>query len=193
MSNSLPPRYFEDVYQVHDDPWDFATSPYEAEKYAATVAALPRERYASGFEIGCSIGVLTRQLAMRCDALLAVDVVERVLDEARQRCQDQPWVRFARMVVPEEFPDASFDLIVVSEVAYYWSRPTLQRAKSLISDALAPDGHLILVHWTPFVHDYPLTGDEVHAAFLDADDGLPLQRLHGLRAERYRLDVLQRR
>lgn len=192
MNGSLPPRYFEDVYGANDDPWDFATSPYELEKYAATVAALPRDRYHNGLEIGCSIGVLTRRLAKRCDGLLSVDVVESVLEQARERCRDLPQVRFARMVVPDEFPDDLFDLIVVSEVGYYWSQEALRNAKGRIVRALAPGGHLLLVHWTPFVHDYPLTGDQVHEDFLDRGDRLPLRHLGGERAERYRLDLLER-
>jgi SAM-dependent methyltransferase len=192
VTSSLPPRYFEDVYRANEDPWEFATSPYESEKYAATVAALPRERYHSGFEIGCSIGVLTRRLAARCDALLSVDVVESVLAQARERCRDLPQVRFARLVIPEEFPAETFDLVVVSEVGYYWSRAALQEAKARITESLEPGGHLLLVHWTPFVHDYPLTGDQVHEAFLDRGDGLPLRHLAGTRAEHYRLDVLER-
>ena len=66
---SLAPEYFEDVYNANDDPWNFASSEYEAAKYAATLAALPREKYASAFEIGCSIGVLTEKLAARCENL----------------------------------------------------------------------------------------------------------------------------
>ncbi len=68
-----PPEYFEQLYVRDPDPWRFATSGYERDKYAATLAALPNRRFASGFEVGCSIGVLTRQLAERCDALLAAD------------------------------------------------------------------------------------------------------------------------
>ena len=192
VTASLPPRYFEDVYRANDDPWGFATSPYEREKYAATLAALPRQTYQNGFEIGCSIGVLTRRLATRCERLLSVDVVESVLEQARERNRDLPQARFVRMVVPDEFPDEAFDLVVVSEVGYYWSRDALQAAKARISAALSPGGHLLLVHWTPFVHDYPLTGDEVHEAFLDTSDGLPLRHLGGTRAERYRLDLLER-
>ena len=70
---SLPSAYFEAIYQADADPWRFATSDYEREKYAATLAALPLQAYRSGFEVGCSIGVLTSQLARRCDRLLAVD------------------------------------------------------------------------------------------------------------------------
>ena len=36
---------------------------YEREKYDLTLAALPEARYASALEVGCSIGVLTHDLA----------------------------------------------------------------------------------------------------------------------------------
>ena len=42
-----------------------------------------RERYASAFEPGCSIGVLTAQLAPRCDRLLACDVAAAAVESAR--------------------------------------------------------------------------------------------------------------
>lgn len=186
---SLPPAYFEDVYGANADPWDFETSPYEAAKYTATLAALPRPRYGRAFEIGCSIGVLTERLGVRCDALIAVDVVESVLARARDRCAHLPRVRFARLRVPEAFPDGRFDLILVSEVGYYWSRDDLARSRDRIVTALAPAGHLLLVHWTPPVHDYPLTGDKVHDAFSVVPE---LCHLAGRREERYRLDLFER-
>ena len=52
--------YFEEMYRDSDDPWEFGTSPYEQRKYAVTVASLPRSRYRSAYEPGCSIGVLDR-------------------------------------------------------------------------------------------------------------------------------------
>ena len=70
-TGSLAPQYFERLYAESADPWDFEASPYETAKYAATLAALPRPRYANALELGCSIGVLTRQLAPRCERLLA--------------------------------------------------------------------------------------------------------------------------
>lgn len=190
---SLPTRYFEDVYGANADPWQFATSSYEAAKYEATLAALPQHRYQSAFEIGCSIGVLTARLAPRCDRLLAVDIVPSVLEEARARCAGLPWVEFAAMSVPAAFPDERFDLILLSEVGYYWSPADLEKARAKIIDALLPGGQLILVHWTPFVHDYPLTGDEVHDRFLE--ETLPsgrLRHLFGRREDRYRLDLFAR-
>ena len=194
--STLPPTYFDDVYRANTDPWNFETSPYERAKYADTIAALPSEPYDSGFEVGCSLGVLTEQLAPKCRHLLAIDVAEAPLERARQRCAQLPQVEFERMMLPAEFPvGRSFDLIVLSEVGYYWALPDLQLASSKLLAALRPGGHLLLVHWTPPVHDYPLTGDEVHEFFLAqavAPDS-PLKHLHGHRAEQYRLDLLARR
>ncbi len=151
--NTLGPDYFDGVYRASTDPWQFASSPYEREKYAATLAALPRPHYARAFEIGCSIGVLTAQLALRCGHLLSVDVSETALDQARQRCADLPQVEIKKMQVPSEFPAGEFDLILVSEVGYYWSPPDLARAADQMLAALPPGGQLLLVHWTPVVPD----------------------------------------
>ena len=45
-ASSLPPGYFEAIYARDPDPWRFADSAYERAKYDATLAALPRPRYA---------------------------------------------------------------------------------------------------------------------------------------------------
>ena len=196
MSQSLPPEYFDHVYGANADPWNFAASPYEAAKYAATLAALSVPRYGSALEIGCSIGVFTAQLAGRCDALLALDVAEAALAQARARCADRPNVRFERRAVPADFPKAAgpWDLVLVSEVGYYLNMEDLRRLRAQVTAALRPGGDLLLVHWTPRVHDYPLTGDQVHETFLEraVEDG-ELLHTDGTRAERYRLDRFRRR
>ena len=191
--NTLAPGYFDDVYRANTDPWQFASSPYEREKYAATLAALPRPHYGRVFEIGGSIGVLTQQLAPRCGHLLSVDVSEAALAQARQRCAELPQVEIRKMQVPDEFSAGPFDLILLSEVGYYWSPPDLARAADLMLAALPPGGQLLLVHWTPVVPDYPQTGDEVHAFFLQkTQPGGPLRHLSGERHAQYRLDLLEK-
>ncbi len=193
--NTLPPDYFDSVYDANADPWNFEASPYEKAKYADTVAALRQNQYHAAFEIGCSLGVLTELLAPRCQQLLAVDVAEAPLARARQRCAHLPQVEFQRMTLPAEFPvGRRFDLVVLSEVGYYWALPDLKQTAALLVDALLPGGQLLLVHRTPPVHDYPLTGDEVHDFFLaKTGPGALLEHTHGHRAEQYRLDLLTRR
>ena len=196
MSQSLPAEYFDHVYRANADPWNFAASPYEAAKYAATLAALPRTRYGRALEIGCSIGVFTAQLAERCDALLSLDVAEAALAQARERCARLTNVRFERRGVPAEFPEAGgpWDLVVIAEVGYYLDLADLHRLRAQTIASLAPGGDLLLVHWTPLVHDYPLTGDQVHETFLaEAGENGGLSHLHDAREERYRLDLFRRR
>ncbi len=165
---SLPPAYFDAVYAASDDPWRFESSPYERAKYDATIAALGARHHARGLEIGCSIGVLTARLARHCTALLAVDVSGAAIAAARRRCAALPGVRIERRELPREWPDAwridRFDLVVCSEVAYYWNDADLQHALGLMFGATAPGGRVLMVHWTHPVHDYPQTGDAVHDA-----------------------------
>ena len=188
---SLAPGYFEDVYNAKDDPWDFASSDYEAAKYAATLAALPQENYESAFEIGCSIGVLTAQLAVRCASLLAVDVNEKALAQARSRCRDLLNIELRLMQIPQEFPVRNFDLILISEVGYYLSVADWKQTFEKVIAHLKPAGSVVLVHWTPPVADYPQTGDEVHDEFIEWSSG-KLKLTKNLRAEKYRIDVLER-
>jgi cyclopropane fatty-acyl-phospholipid synthase-like methyltransferase len=191
--NTLAPSYFDDVYRANTDPWRFASSPYEREKYATTLAALSRPHYDRAFEIGCSIGVFTAQLALRCGHLLSVDVSEAALAQARQRCAALSQVEIKKMQVPNEFPAGEFDLIVVSEVGYYLSPADLARTADQMLAALPTGGQLLLVHWTPVVPDYPQTGDEVHEFFLaKAQPSGPLRHLTGQRYDKYRLDLLEK-
>ena len=191
QKQSLPASYFDNLYSADPDPWKFETSEYEANKYAATIAALPKQRYRSAFEIGCSIGVLTQKLASRCDSLLSVDVSEQALEAAIERCQNIPQARFQIMSVPERYPKQMFDLTLVSEVGYYWCWEDLKKAQQLILDRLEPGGHLLLVHGTLYAKDYPLSGDEVHDAFFEL---VPTQIRHlaQQREEQYRLDLFER-
>ncbi len=191
---SIPTTYFDDVYRANDDPWAFATSPYERAKYEATLAALPNERYANAFEIGCSIGVLSEMLSRRCDRLLSIDASELPLKTARQRLFPYGNVTIEQRSVPAQFPDGAFDLILLSEVGYYLNIDDLKRTRQLMLDHLNQGGHLLLVHWTPVVPDYPLTGDQVHDLFgaMTGEDQ-PLTHLLNQRTDKYRLDLFQKR
>ena len=187
FESSIPPDYFDDMYARDPDPWRFAESDYERGKYAATLAALPQARYAAALEVGCSIGVLTRQLAGRCDALLSLDVAETALERARERCADQPQVRFERRRVPDEWPEGVFDLILLSEVVYYLDRDDMRRLVARVDAAARPGCDILLVHWLGETH-YPLTGDEAAEGFIEASAAVVVE---GRRETDYRLDILR--
>ena len=189
MKPTLPRDYFDRLYQNDSDPWNFATKEYEHRKYAATLENLPRERYKNALELGCSIGVLTQMLAARTDRLLSVDAALVAVDAARARCADLKNVEIRRATLPNELPDGSFDLILMSEVGYYFDRPDLKELSARVMGNLQTGGDLVLVHYLPDVPDYPLRGDDVHELFLELDG---LNHLSGFRAERYRLDCFRR-
>lgn len=159
--------WFDALYRAEEDPWGFRTSDYERGKYAATLAALRRPRYAAGLEIGCAIGVLTRQLAERCDSLLAIDGSAVALQAAAADCADQAHIRFARGMVPKDFPDGRFDLIVLSEVLYYLNPADLVTLAAQCCAALRDGGEMVLCHWLGET-DYPLPGCAASDAFAAA-------------------------
>ncbi|AZI58674.1 methyltransferase domain-containing protein [Nakamurella antarctica] len=167
---SLPRAFFDEFYGDRADPWGFETRWYEARKRALTLAALPRKRFAAAFEPGCSIGVLTAELAARCDTVLATDIAEKPLSAARQRLGDALGVRFEQRAVPAEWPEALFDLIVLSEIGYYCDTPDLALLISRAVSSLAPGGVILACHWRHPVADYPLRGDDVHAALRERSE-----------------------
>jgi phosphoglycolate phosphatase-like HAD superfamily hydrolase/SAM-dependent methyltransferase len=191
QNNSLPPSYFEALYGNNPDPWQFKTSEYEAKKYTATIAALTKQQYKSGLEIGGSIGILTEKLAPLCKLLLSLEVSKLAQDQAKERCRHLPHVRFEIVRVPEEFPNEMFDLVLISEVGYYWCWQDLKKAQQHILEKLEPGGNLLLVHWTQFARDYPLNGDEVHDSFFELTP-TQLRHIKGMREEQYRLDLFER-
>ncbi len=193
-AGSLPADYFEELYgrATDGDPWQFRRSPYEAAKYTATLDELPRRRYGSALEVGCSIGIFTRQLAARVADLLAIDIAPTALAQAGLECRDQPHVRFALLDLLVAIPPGPFDLIVLAEVAYYWTPADFERVFPDLVAALGPRGQLILVHWRDAVPDYPQTGDEVHARALTWAGSTGLTHL-GRRVEpKYRVDLWER-
>jgi hypothetical protein len=185
---SLDRAYFDAMYRSDPDPWQFESSWYEHRKYALTVAALPDRRYRYGFEPGCSIGVLTSLLARRCDRLLATDIVPDVLDRARRRMPEADRVRFELRAIPEDWPDGPFDLVVLSEIAYYFDAETLEGVADRLGATTTTGATVIGVHWRGSTN-YPLTGEEAHT-ILAAHPSLRL-RAHHLEPD-FVLDVWER-
>jgi SAM-dependent methyltransferase len=180
--------YFDEMYRADPDPWRFESSWYEERKYALTAAALPDRSYRSGFEPGCSVGVLTSLLAERCDRLLATDIVPKVVDRARQRVPGANNVRFEVRAIPEEWPPGLFDLVVLSEIAYYFDGDTLRRIVEQLIATTSPGATVVGVHWRGSTN-YPLTGDQAHA-IIDSHHSVAMTA-HHVEAE-FVLDVWKR-
>jgi SAM-dependent methyltransferase len=116
--------------------------------------------------------------------VLAIDVSERALDQARQRLDGRRGVCFARMSFPEEPAEGEWDLLICSEVLYYLDEPAFLLAVDRLRRSLELGGTVLAVHWRAPTRTYPLRGDEVHDRLLRAlglwhtlDDRRPLYRL----------------
>lgn len=192
---SLDADFFNKMYEQNNDPWDFENSPYEKEKYQATLDILPDDQYENAFEIGCSNGVLSEKLTKCCKRLLAVDASTIAVANAARRLNGYPGVEVREMTIPDHFPDERFDLILLSEVGYFLSMEDLTIARDKMIEALTPKGHLLIVHWTPLVEEFPLTGDQVHDLFLESarsEAGL-LTHLQARTESQYRMDLFEKR
>ena len=160
--NTVSKEFFEEKYRANYDPWKFSSSSYELTRYAEIIRVLEGTTFDSGFEPGCSIGVLTECLADRCRRLLAMDISPTAVAVARQRCAGFPNVAIVEGSLPDDLPVGSFDLIVFSEIGYYFERGVLTRIRDLLIEHLAPEGALIGAHWLGVSADHLLGGDDVH-------------------------------
>lgn len=163
--------YFDALYADCDDPWGFRNRWYERRKRLLTIAMLPRERYRHAFEPGCANGELSAQLATRCDHLLASDLNETAVRLARERLGHLSNVCVERRSVPQAWPADQFDLIVLSELAYYLDDADLGRLTECIRCTLSVDGTLLACHWRRAFDEAPQTAARVHA-LLDTHCGL---------------------
>jgi SAM-dependent methyltransferase len=188
-TRACAPEAFEQRYRVDQDPWRFATSAYERERYAITIESLTQDRYANAFEPGCSIGELTARLAPRCGRLLATDVSPTAVERARQRCAGYDNVRVECGDLRTAALDSPLDLIVLSELAYYFEAQQLEVLAHRLAAALSVGGTLLAVHWLGESVDHVLHGDEAHEILLRS---LPLRHVVANRYVGFRLDLWMR-
>jgi SAM-dependent methyltransferase len=156
------PRYFQALYEARDDPWGLGDRFYERRKRALLMASLPRERFRRAFEPGCALGHLTRDLAGRCDEVIATDVIDKAVALARVNLSDLVNVEVTRARLPDDRPDGLFDLVVLCEVGYYCA--DLDALVRSLNTSLSDDGVLVACHWQRRADDHPHTAETVHGA-----------------------------
>lgn len=149
---------FDQLHTEQADPWQTHTSDYEERKRSVILASLPRQRYRRALEIGCSVGVLSHDLAGRCEELVAVDESAVALDRARTLLAGLCHVSLVRGDLPEDWPAGELDLVVLSETGYYLSPARLDRLLARVEETVAPDGQLLTCHWRHEIRGWPLDG-----------------------------------
>ncbi|WP_246795050.1 SAM-dependent methyltransferase [Burkholderia perseverans] len=182
-------NHFEAMFAQHADPWHYRTSWYEARKRALMLAALPRQHYRRGFEPGCANGELSAWLAPRCETLRCADFAPSAAALARERLAGFAQAAVEVLTMPDDWPEDRFDLIVISEFAYYLDAARCARLARLACEALDTDGTLACCHWRHGADDMRLTGDAVHALFARAARSAGLHALTRVADADFLLDI----
>ncbi|QOT82166.1 methyltransferase domain-containing protein (plasmid) [Cupriavidus basilensis] len=156
------PAHFDALYARSDDPWSYRNSWYEARKRNLVLALLDRPRFRSAFEPGCGNGELSAVLALRCDSLLAADMHPRAVDVARQCLARMANVHVMPLSVPAGWPRGIFELIVISELAYYLSDAGVEHMAHRVRRTLAPGGLLLACHWRRPFGERMISSERAH-------------------------------
>jgi cyclopropane fatty-acyl-phospholipid synthase-like methyltransferase len=181
--------FFEAKYQKKTDPWDFSSNAYELQRYDAIVSAIAHRRYGRAFEPGCSIGLLTERLAAHCNEVYAIDFSPSASARAQARCAHLPHVEVHCASLPEGTPAKDFDLLVLSEIGYYFAPRDWQRISTALIDSIPHGATLLAAHWLGHSKDHRISGDEVHEILLSH---AKLRLDHAERDPNMRLDRLVR-
>lgn len=159
-SDPTSEAFFEALYRSDPDPWNFADDVYERDRFNAIMDAVGPGPFRRVFEPGCSTGELTRMLAKRSRAVVAMDTAPSAVSAARVRCADLGHVDVHHDRLPA-MPEGTFDLIVFSEVGYYFTVEALAHVIDRLVERLDVGGRLVACHWTGTSPDHVLAGSLV--------------------------------
>ncbi len=176
---------FEARYADSEDPWHFATSDYERDRYGRILRALGRPTYGNVYEPGCSVGVLTAQLARLAARVIAIDLAPTAVRQAKARCAHLKNVEIRCESVATYCPSIPLDLVLFSELGYYFATDELVRISSALAESLADRGEFIAVHWLGHSADHVLHGDVVHESLRSS---LRLRWVNGESHDKFRID-----
>lgn len=168
--SETPANYFEVQWGASSDPWEQARRWSELRKYDLTVAVLPEEHYRHALEPACGTGLLTERLARRADRVTASDRFPQAVAATAERCRT---LRHVDTMVADvrAGPARPADLLVISEVLYYFDAPHVAEVLTTWAAGCEPGGHIVLAHYRPVVTEHVLTGDEVHTIARDVLGG----------------------
>ncbi|MEW6022020.1 MAG: class I SAM-dependent methyltransferase [Pseudomonadota bacterium] len=186
--------HFEALYAADEDPWSVRAAWYERRKRALLLASLGKARYRQVFEPGCGNGEMSAALAARCERLLACDGAASAVAAARRRLQQVAQdavqdgaqdvapeaVRIEQRSLPAQWPgERGYDLVVISELAYYFGGADLEDLLARAHAMLDAGGELAMCH---YLHDFD---DRVSAT---AQGHALAGRLPGMRRTVHHLD-----
>jgi cyclopropane fatty-acyl-phospholipid synthase-like methyltransferase len=144
-------RFFVRMYfnwrYASPDPYKVSASSYELEKMGRVMATLGFEkRFGSILEIGCGEGNMTARLATISGRTLATDISDMAVRRTREMISSFPNVDTHRLDLLSDGPPGQFDLVVASEVLYYFEKGQLPAVLERITSCVKNGGSVALIH-----------------------------------------------
>lgn len=150
-----PLEFFNAKYRSSADPWCVGEITWRKtyQEILRIVARLKRGGYRAALDVGCGTGHLSEALAAFSQRVVGTDIAETAIALARRKHACRENLAFhlwdVRLPPGEDVQRSGlYDLVLCSEVLYYYAPDVVTQVLARLRTLLAPDGHLVLVHST---------------------------------------------
>ena len=99
-------------------------------------------------DVACGTGTFERLVVLEqpTQSIIGVDLSEKMLEIAEEKCRDYPNVSFQNASVTAlPFVDRSFDVVVSASAFHYFENPTAALIE--MRRVLKPEGELVILDW----------------------------------------------
>ena len=154
---------FDALYEADPDPFHVRSSFYEQRKLGLVLDCLTKPFYAAAWDPACGIGELAARLAPRAERVLASDASPQAVHLTRRRCSSSNNVEVKQLIQPQRPPceTDTFDLIVVSEFAFYLTDQVRLATLEVLHAVAAEKAELVAVHWRHHPQEAYVSGEQV--------------------------------
>lgn len=190
-------RYYFNRKYAENDPYYLTTSDFEQNKMDHVVKVLkeytPKDKV---MEVGCGEGILANLIAKDVGIYEGFDISQNAIRRAIERNKENTNVSFStRDFYKMKLTENHYDVMIFSEVLFYFSLEELKPLPNKVIKALKPGAYLVLVHCRAtgdddsgnMIKDYG--AKTIHDLFIHSE---AYELLQDEWDENYRISVLKR-
>jgi len=138
---------FAPVYaRAQHDAWGYEQRKFECRRFDLILKLASMVSARRALEVGCAEGHLTQRLSPLVDELVACDIVEEAVRRTEVNCSGLRNISFLSADVRKHWPAGMFDLLVYSDVLYYFTRKEVRRVIRASARHLCPGGYLLFAN-----------------------------------------------